>query len=160
MTVKIKFLNPVSQNKFLHNLVNAKKRNSEYKHLYHKLIEEAKDKVSFHISNEENKIVVSFEMDFYPDENLVDIECQPCDFGKLESLLVFDLLEAINEKAVVRFIDTKFFFDEGMDFYVEFKDRNGEGIRKVSSDRDNLLEVTNLGVFKRVMAEIKALDFI
>jgi len=160
MTVKIKFLNPVSQNKFLHNLVNAKKRNSEYKHLYHKLIEEAKDKVSFHISNEENKIVVSFEMDFYPDENLVDIECQPCDFGKLESLLVFDLLEAINEKAIVRFIDTKFFFDEGMNFYVEFKDRNGEGIRKVSSDRDNLLEVTNLGVFKRVMAEIKALDFI
>ncbi|MDO9231658.1 MAG: hypothetical protein Q7U36_04255 [bacterium] len=160
MTVKIKFLKPVTQNKFLHNLVNAKKKNSEYKHLYHKLIEEAKDKVSFHISNEENKVIVSFEMDFYPDDNLVDIECQPCDFGKLESLLVFDLLEAINEKAVVRFIDTKFFFDEGMNFYVEFKDRNGEGIRKVSSDRNNLLEVTNLGVFKRVMAEIKALDFI
>ena len=144
----------------MHNLVNAKKRNVEYKHLYHKLLEEAKDKVSFRISGEDGKTIVFCDIDFYPSENLVDIECQPCDFDKLQSLLIFDLLESINEKAIVRFIDTKFFFDGGMDFYVEFKDRNGEGIRKVSSDRDNLLEVTNLGTFKRVMAEIKALDFI
>lgn len=160
MTVKIKFLKPVTQGKFLHNLVNAKKRNVEFKHLYHKLLEEDKDKVSFRIFDEQNKNVVYCDIDFYPEENLVDIECQPCDFGKLESLLVFDLLESINENAVVRFIDTKFYFDGGMDFYVGFKDKNGEGIRKVSSDRDNLLEVTNLGIFKRIMAEIKDLDFI
>jgi len=159
MTVKIKFLNPVSQNKFLHNLVNAKKRNSEYKHLYHKLIEEAKDKVSFYISDEENKVSVSFEVDFYPDENLVDIECQPCDFGKLQSLLVFDLLESINEKAVIRFIDEKFYFDGGVDFYIIIGGKK-EIIRKVSSDRNNLLEVTNSRIIGQIMAEIKALDFI
>lgn len=159
MTVKIKFLKPVTQDKFLHHLVNAKKRNVEYKHLYHKLLEEDNDKVSFRIFDEQNKNVVYCDIDFYPEENLVDIECQPCDFGKLESLLVFDLLESINENAVVRFIDTKFYFDGGMDFYVVI-DRKKEIIRKVSSDRNNLIEVTNSRIIGQIMAEIKALDFI
>jgi hypothetical protein len=157
MTVKIKFLkNPVSQVKFLHNLVNAKKRNSNYKHLHHYVIDEAKDKVSFHLNDENGEVVVC-DIDFYPNENLVDIEVHPCDFGKLQSLLVFDLLESINEEAVVRFIDEKFYFDGGMDFYIVI-DGKKEIIRKVSSDRENLLEVTSARIIGQVMTEIRALD--
>ncbi|MFZ2193155.1 MAG: hypothetical protein WAV31_02840 [Candidatus Moraniibacteriota bacterium] len=159
MTVKIKFLNSVGQERFLHNLVNAKKRNLNYKHLYHRLINEAKDKVSFHISDENNNAVVFCEINFYPAENLVDIECQPCDFGKLQSFLIFDLLESINEKAVARFIDEKFYFDGSVDFYILI-DGKKEIIRKVSSDRENLLEVTNARIIGQVMVEIKALDLI
>jgi len=154
MTVKIKFLKPVTQNKFLHNLVNAKKRNSNYKHLFHYVIDEAKDKVSFRLTDENGEVVVC-DIDFYPDENLVDMECSPCDFGKLESLLVFDLLEGINEKAVVRFIDEKIYFDGGMDFYYITGGKKTK-ILKVSSDRNDFLEVTN----SRILAEIEVLDFI
>jgi hypothetical protein len=154
MTVKIKFLKPVTQDKFLHNLVNAKKRNINYKHLHHFVIDEAKDKVSFHLNDENGEVVVC-DIDFYPDENLVDFECYPCDFGKLQSLLVFDLLESINEEAIVRFLDEKFFFDGGVDFYIVI-DGKRNIIHKVSSDRNNLMEVTN----SRILAKIKALDFI
>ncbi|KKP67798.1 MAG: hypothetical protein UR66_C0010G0036 [Candidatus Moranbacteria bacterium GW2011_GWE1_35_17] len=159
MTIKIKFLNPVTQDKFVHNLLNAKKKNSEYKHLYHKIIQEAKDTVSFRINNEEGKIIVSCEINFYPDENLVDIECHPCDFGKLQTLLVFDLLEAINEKAVVRFIDSKFYFDSGMDFYIVVDMKKGL-VSKISSDRNRLLEANNAGITRRILAEIEAFDLI
>ncbi|MDD3607176.1 MAG: hypothetical protein PHQ20_00025 [Candidatus Moranbacteria bacterium] len=154
MGIKIKFLKPVSQNKFLHNLVNAKKRNSNYKHLYHKLLEEAQDKFSFQIYDE-NKNIVYCDIDFYPQDNEVCIECQPCDFEMLQSLLVFDLLESINEKSIIRFIDFKYFFDGGMDFYLVQGGLKNK-IYKISSDRMNTLDVTN----SRILAEIDGLDFI
>ncbi len=155
MTVKIKFLKSVTQDKFLHNLVNAKKKNSEYKHFHHHLFEEAKDKVSFSINDESGKNIVRCGIDFYPNENLVEMECSPCDFGKLQALLVFDLLQDINERAIVRFIDEKIYFDGGMDFYY-VTDGPRPKIKKVSSSRDDFLEVTN----SRILAEIDALDFI
>lgn len=157
MRVKIKFQNPVSQEKFMHNLVNAKKVNGNYKHFQHKVLEEAKNKVSFRLSNDEGRTVVFIEMDFYPEENLVEIECQPCNFDQLQTLLVFDLLESINERAVVRFIDTKFFYDGGMDFYVVLNGKKGN-ICKVSTDKENLLEVTNAGIIGRIMAENDSVD--
>lgn len=139
MTVKIKFLNPVSQEKFLHNLVNAKKKDSNYKHSYHKLLEEAKSKASFRISDEEGKIIVSCEIDFYPDENLVDIEVHPCDFDKFQAL-VLATLEGINEKAFIRFIDIKFFYNGGNEFFV-LSVGGKRKIYKLSVDRDRLLDV-------------------
>jgi len=138
MTIKIKFSNPVSQNKFLHNLVCAKKSNTNYKHFYHTLLDEAKDKVSFRI-NDEDRAVIAWDIDFYPDENLVDIECHPCDIDKLQSL-VFDLLESINEKAWVRLIDTKFFYNGGMEFFVIMGGAKQE-LYKLSVDRNSLLSV-------------------
>lgn len=139
MTIKIKFLNSVTQDKFMHNLLNAKKKNSEYKHLYHKIIQEANDIVSFRISDEEGKIIVSCEINFYPDENLVDIEFQPCDLEKLKSL-VFDTLEEMNEKAKMRFVDTRFFYNGGVEFFVMPAGAKQE-IYKLSVDRDRLLDV-------------------
>lgn len=159
MTVKIKFLNnAVSQNKFVHNLVNSKKRNEHYKHFYHSLIENPNN-VAFTISDENKKIIVACEFDFYPAENLVEVEFRPCDFEKLKSLLVFELLESINEKAVTRFLDERFYFDGGMDFYY-VPDSPNPNIRKISSDKDDYLEVTNSRIIGQILTEIKALDFI
>lgn len=134
--VKIQFLNPVSQNKFLHNMVNAKKRNSNYKHLYYYLIADVKDKASFRLNDENGEVVVC-DIDFYPDENLVEIECSPCDFDKLQSLML-DALEEINEKAWMKFIDTDFFYNSQGEFFV--KGTRNE-IYKLSSDRNGLLEI-------------------
>jgi hypothetical protein len=154
MTVKIKFLTPVSQNKFLHNLVNAKKRNANYKHFTHRLIKE-KDKAWFTI----DEVNVSCEINFYPNDNVADIECQPCDFEKLQSLLVFDLLESINEKAVVRFLDSKFFFNGDVEFYFVSNNR----LQKVSNNRNSLLAVDNsriMAEITRILEEIQRVDFI
>lgn len=156
MGIKIKFLSPVSQNKFLHHLENAKKRNGNYKHFNHKLFQEVKgSSVAFRIFDDKLKNLVNCEICFYPDENLVEIEFQPCEYGKLESLMVFDLLESINEQAVVRFMDEKIYFDGGMDFYY-ITDGPRPVVRKISSDRSEFLEVTN----GRILAKISELDFI
>lgn len=162
MRVKIKFLAPVSQEKLIHNLVNAKKRNPHYKHHLHKLIQEAKDKVSFQVFGESNKNLVYCDIDFYPEENLVDIECEASNYDQLHSLLVFDLLESIDEKAVIRFIDSKIFFNGGMEFYFVSNGPRQE-IHRVSSDRNNLLEVTNSRTvvqIRQILEEVSQFDFI
>lgn len=160
MTVKIKFLIPVSKNKFMHQLVNARKINSHYKHFPHKVLEEVPNKVNFRIFDGD-KNLLNCEIDFYNDDT-VCIECDALNYDALQSLLVFDLLESINEKAVVAFFDSKFFFNGDVEFYFIAEGPRQE-IQKVSSDRNNLLEVTNSRIkleITETLAEIRRLDFI
>ena len=150
MGIKIKFLTPVSQGKFLHNLVNAKKSNPNYKHIPHKLLEEAKDKVSFRITDDDGKNIVYCDIDFFPEDNMVYVECQPGgNPDALQSLLLFDLLESINEKAVIRFFSSLYFFNGGMELYF-VSGGPRQKVHKVSSNRNDLLEVGN----SRIIAEI------
>jgi len=161
MGIKIKFLNPVSQEKFLHNLLNAKKGNSNYKHFNHKFFQEVKDKVVFRIFDDKLKNLVNCEIDFYPND-VIHIECEANNYDELQSLLVFDLLEAINERAVVRYVDSKIFFNGDVEFYF-ISDGPRQEIQKVSSDRRNLLEVSNSRIvtqIKQILEEINRVDFI
>jgi hypothetical protein len=148
MTVKIKFLNPVSKNKFLHNLVNSRKINSYYRHFPHKLLNEATDNVTFRIFDGD-KDLVKCEIEFC-ENGIVQIEYDALNYDALQSLLVFDLLESIDEKAVVAYVDSKFYFNGGMEFYFVVEGPRQE-IHKVSSNRNDLLEVTN----SRTILEIK-----
>ncbi|MDD5489300.1 MAG: hypothetical protein PHP25_01280 [Candidatus Moranbacteria bacterium] len=152
-------MKPVNREKFLHNLVNVKKRNPHYKHCLHKMILEAENKVSFQVFDNNKKSIVYCDIDFYPDDNLVDIECQPCDPEKLESLLVFDLLEAINEKAAVRFVDTKIYFAGDASFFVT-DERKKEKVYRISRDRERLLDAGNSRTVAEIIEETKKLDFI
>lgn len=139
----------------MHHLVNAKKRSSNYKHLRHYVIDEVKDKVSFRLNDEKGEVVVC-DIDFYPAEDLIDMECSPCDFRKLESLLVFDLLESISEKAFARFLDTKFYYS-GSQFFV-ITDGPKPIVYRVSPDRNTLNEVADSRIYREIMEENSRLD--
>lgn len=156
MTVKIKFLSPISKEKFLHQLANAKKLDSGYKHYQHKILEEAKDKFSFRIFDEKETLV-NCEIDFYPND-VVNIDFQDCNnLEKLRNLLVFGLLDSICEKAIIRFAGSRYFYNGGEFFIRHFP---GKNVYKIASNRDTLLEVTNSRQIAEVLTEIKALDSI
>lgn len=161
MGIKIKFLTPIKLEKFLHNLVNAKKRNSNYKHYSHELIDNDNNEFTFRIFDDSRDIVYC-DISCYTDGTL-HIEVKPgCDLDALQSLLVFDLLEDINEKAVIRFLTSKYFFNGDKEFYY-VADGPRTKLQKVSSNRDDLLEVDNsrtIAQITQILEEIQQVDFI
>ncbi len=161
MGIKFKFLKPISKEKFLHNLVNAKKRNSKYKHDLHKLVEN-ENKATLQILDKSGKSIINCDFEFHEKDDVVYVECEAENYDNLQLLLVFDLLESINEQAIVRYIDSKFFFNGDVEFYF-IQDGPRQEIHKVASDRVNLQEVTNSRTIvkvRQVLEEIQRVDFI
>jgi hypothetical protein len=157
MTAKFKFYRSMSQGRFLHNLKLAKKTHQYFRQFLH-TIEVCEDGSQlFMLQDSEGSSVLNLHLDF-PSEDRVIAECEETNFEALETLLVFDLLESLDEKALVRFIDTKFFYSDGEFFVVQ--DGPNPKTYKLSSDRETLLEVERYHIPLEIRAENSPFDFI
>lgn len=157
MTAKFKFYRATTKERFLRNLAFAKKGNQYYQAFTHSIETADGGSTDFLLVDSEGKIVLRLRFDFYPD-GVVYAECEDGNPSELESLLVFDLLEHIDEKAFVRFIDTKFFYDDGEFFVIQ--DGPNRVVRKILSDRNSLVELELYHIPLEIREEENELDFL
>lgn len=146
----------MSKGKFMLQLAFAKKTNQYFRKFLHSVEDNVDGSSVFVLRDGEGETILRIQFDFYPDD-IVVAECEEGDFGALETLLVFSLLDCLGEKALVRFIDTKFFYSEGEFFVVQ--DGPRPIIYKVSSDKESLLEVENYHIPRELLAQKSHLDF-
>lgn len=157
MTAKFKFYRSMSQEKFLHNLKLAKKNHQYFRQFLHTSEICADGSRLFILRDSEGNSVLNLHLIFLS-EDIVIAECEEMNFEALETLLVFDVLVSLDEKAFVRFIDTKFLYSDGEFFVV--RDGPIPKVYKLSSDRNRLLEVENYHIPREILAENSSLDFI